>query len=135
MRFPSLATRWYIRNQISQKHRPWFNVIITNIPGPSRSLYMAGAKLLSQCGSGPIIDGVGLIIVITSYAGTVGLGLTSCKEIFPDIDLLAKHLHAALDELEQAVVAAHKPAGVTSIDKGKLLETSKLAAGSGAVQV
>jgi len=131
----SLATRWYIRNQISQKHRPWFNVIITNIPGPSRSLYMAGAKLLSQCGSGPIIDGVGLIIVITSYAGTVGLGLTSCKEIFPDIDLLAKHLHAALDELEQAVVAAHKPAGVTSIDKGKLLETSKLAAGSGAVQV
>jgi diacylglycerol O-acyltransferase len=97
-----LATRWYIRNEISQKHRPWFNVVITNIPGPGRPLYMAGAKLIAQWGSGPIIDGVGLIIVITSYNGFIGLGLTSCQEIFPDIELLATHLHTALDELEAA---------------------------------
>lgn len=102
----ALATRWYIRNQISQKHRPWFNVIITNIPGPHRPLYMGGACLLQQLGSGPILDGVGLIIVITTYAGSVGLGLTSCKEIFPDIGELAGYLHQALDELEAAVSSA-----------------------------
>lgn len=99
----ALATRWYVRNQISQKHRPWFNVIITNVPGPSRPLYLGGAKLLQQLGSGPVIDGVGLIIVITSYAGSIGLGLTSCREIFPDIDVLARYLVKALDDLERAV--------------------------------
>lgn len=99
----ALAMRWYIHNQISQKHRPWFNAIITNIPGPPRPLYMGGARLMQQLGSGPIIDGVGLIIVITTYAGSVGIGLTSCKEIFPEIDELAAYMHQALDELEAAI--------------------------------
>jgi len=127
----SLATRWYIRNQISQKHRPWFNVIITNVPGPSRPLYMAGARLLSQCGSGPIIDGVGLIIVITTYAGGVGLGLTSCKEIFPDIEQLARHMHAALDELEVAVsvpALVPTPAKVATIESAARQEAGRLPA-------
>ena len=101
----ALATRGYIRKQISRRHRPWFNVIITNIPGPSRPLYMTGAQLISQWGSGPILDGMGLIIVITGYNGSVGLGLTSCREIFPDIDMLTRHIHTALEELEAAASA------------------------------
>jgi WS/DGAT/MGAT family acyltransferase len=132
----SLATRWYIRNQISQKHRPWFNVIITNVPGPSRPLYMAGAKLVSQSGSGPIIDGVGLIIVITSYAGTVGLGLTSCKEIFPDIEQLARHLRTALDELETAVVgAAPRPATLPAPEPAAALDEGRLRLENGVLPV
>lgn len=120
----SLATRWYVRNQISQKHRPWFNVVITNVPGPHRPLYMGGARLLQQLGSGPIIDGMGLIIVITTYAGSIGLGLTSCKEIFPDIELLAANMQGALDELEAAVFAgaAGKVRALKEVEKLPALE-------------
>jgi WS/DGAT/MGAT family acyltransferase len=96
------AARLYTRTRLGGRHRPFFNLIITNVPGPPMPLYLAGARLTQQFGMAPILDGLGLIIVVLSYAGRISLGLTSCYRVIPDPDHLGSLLEQALLELEQA---------------------------------
>jgi WS/DGAT/MGAT family acyltransferase len=96
------AARLYTRTRLGGRHRPFFNLIITNVPGPPMPLYLAGARLTQQFGMAPILDGLGLIIVVLSYAGRISLGLTSCYRVIPDPDHLGSLLDQALLELEQA---------------------------------
>ena len=97
------ATRLYTRTRLGARHRPFFNLTITNVPGPPVALYLAGAPLTEQFGMAPIIDGMGLIIVVLSYAGRISLGLTSCYKVIPDIEHFGQLLAGSLDELESAV--------------------------------
>ncbi len=64
---------------------------------------MAGAPLLAHFGSAPLFDGLGLILTIMSYAGTVAFGVTADHAAMPDVADFAAHLAAALDELEAAM--------------------------------
>lgn len=97
------AARLYTRTRLGGRHRPFFNLIITNVPGPPVPLYFAGARLTQQFGMAPILDGLGLIIVVLSYAGRISLGLTSCYRVIPDPDHLGSLLEQALLDLEQAL--------------------------------
>lgn len=100
------ASRLYTRTRLGGRHRPFFNLTITNVPGPAVPLYLAGARLTQQFGMAPILDGLGLIIVALSYAGRISLGLTSCYAVIPDPAKLGDCLERALDELEAAVAGA-----------------------------
>lgn len=100
------AARLYTRTRLGGRHRPFFNLTVTNVPGPATPLYMAGARLSRQFGMAPIMDGLGLTIVVLSYAGRISLGLTSCFKVIPDPHHLAELLSGALDELERSVRAA-----------------------------
>ena len=97
------AARLYTRMHLAEKHRPIFNLVITNVPGPQVPLYVAGARLLAHVGAAPIFDGMGLILPIFSYAGSLAIGATSCRDIMPDVDVFTGFLGDALDELEAAV--------------------------------
>ncbi len=101
-----VGARLYTRMHLAEKHRPIFNLVITNVPGPQVPLYVAGAKLLAQVGAAPIFDGMGLILPIFSYAGNLAIGATSSREIMPDIEVFTAFLTEALDELEAAVEAS-----------------------------
>ncbi|HLF32429.1 MAG TPA: wax ester/triacylglycerol synthase family O-acyltransferase [Xanthomonadales bacterium] len=100
------ASRLYTRTRLGGRHRPFFNLTITNVPGPAVPLYLAGARITQQFGMAPILDGLGLIIVALSYAGRVSLGLTSCYSVIPDPARLGDCLERALHELEAAVARA-----------------------------
>ncbi len=99
----SLAVRLYTRWHLSDKHNPFFNLVTTNVPGPQIPLYLDGAKLLTQVGIAPIFDGMGLSIVIMSYAGNIGIGAISCKTLMPDLSALIAHIEDAMKELEHAL--------------------------------
>ncbi len=99
------GARLYTRMHLAEKHRPIFNLVITNVPGPQVPLYVAGAKLLAHVGAAPLFDGMGLILPIFSYAGNLAVGATSSREIMPDIDVFTDYLKASLDQLEAAVLA------------------------------
>jgi WS/DGAT/MGAT family acyltransferase len=96
-----LATRLYSRMHLSRYHKPIFNLVITNVPGPQVPLYMAGARMLAHIGAGPIFDGMGMILVIFSYAGSLAIGVTSCRSILPDASVFTRHLAASYGELRQ----------------------------------
>lgn len=82
-----------------------FNVIVTNIPGPTVPLSLLGARLARIT---PIVNlwprqAVG--IAVASYAGQLVFGLQADRRVVADIDRLRDDLAAALDALREAAPA------------------------------
>ena len=100
------AARVYTRTRLGGQHRPFFNLTITNVPGPPVPLYVAGAKISRIYGMAPILDGLGLLLVIFSYAGRISIGITSCQEMVPEPERLAECFEHSLNELEEAAAQA-----------------------------
>ena len=100
------AARVYTRTRLGGYHRPFFNVTITNVPGPPVPLYVAGARIHSAFGMAPILDGLGLILVVLSYHGRISIGISSCEQIVPDPDNMAECMDRSLEELEHAISQA-----------------------------
>ncbi|MCO4762247.1 MAG: wax ester/triacylglycerol synthase family O-acyltransferase [Myxococcales bacterium] len=99
------AARAYSRSQLAQHHRPIFNCVITNVPGPQVPLYLNGSQLLAQMGSAPILDGMGLMLVVTSYNGVLAISPTSSPAVMPDLDDFNRMLWESANELEAAINA------------------------------
>jgi WS/DGAT/MGAT family acyltransferase len=100
------AARVYTRTRLGGHHRPFFNVTITNVPGPPVPLYVAGAKVHSAFGMAPILDGLGLILVVLSYNGRISIGINSCEQIVPDPENMAECIERAFFALELAATQA-----------------------------
>jgi hypothetical protein len=98
-----LATRLYTRTHLADRHRPIFNVVITNVPGPQIPLYLAGSELLAHYGTAPIFDGVGLILPVFSYNGTLSISANSCPELLDDARRLTELVESSLNNLETAL--------------------------------
>ena len=116
-----LASRWHLVNQIS----PIYNCVITNVPGPQVPLYLAGARMLSNFGTGPVADGLGLFHVISSYCGEFSISATSCREIMDDPAFYRECLQESFDALKAATV---KPARKRAASKRKAAPRKKAAA-------
>ena len=98
----SRATRLYSRMKMADRHRPLFNVTISNVPGPPFPLYSAGAKLVANFPIGPIFDGGGLNMTVMSYQESLDFGLLACPDLIDDVWHLADGLRDTLDELVKA---------------------------------
>jgi WS/DGAT/MGAT family acyltransferase len=99
------AARLYTRMRFADRHRPLFNVTISNVPGPPFPLWVAGAQVVSTNPIGPIFEGGALNITVMSYIDRLDFGLHACPELVPDVQSLADGIALALDELEKAVAA------------------------------
>ncbi len=82
--------------------RPPFNLIISNVPGPRTPHYYNGAHLQGMYPLSIPIHGMALNITCTSYAGTMGFGLTGCRRSVPHLQRLLVHLDDELAALEKA---------------------------------
>lgn len=89
----------YTRFGVAERHRPIFNVVITNVPGPQIPLYVDGAPLLHHFGAAPIFDGMGLTLAVFSYHGQITVGICSCRTLMPDASVFADDVRDALAEL------------------------------------
>jgi len=78
--------------------------VITNVPGPQVPLYNTGAKMLSNLGTGPVLDSVGLFHVISSYCGEFSISITSCRDLMPDPEFYRQCLQDSFEELLAATV-------------------------------
>lgn len=97
-----LASRFYTRFRLADRHRPVHNVVISNVPGPPFTLYLAGAELEALYALGPIMQGAGLNITVVSYRGSVDFGFTVSADLVPDVWDLANAVAPAVEELVQA---------------------------------
>jgi diacylglycerol O-acyltransferase len=82
--------------------RPPFNLIISNVPGPRTPHYYNGAELVGMYPLSIPIHGMALNITCTSYAGSLGFGLTGCRRTVPRLQRLLAHLDHELSALEKA---------------------------------
>lgn len=83
------------------------NCTITNVPLASTELRLGPAPMVYTIGNGPLIDGMGLIISIFSYAGVANLCFTSCPEMLPDPALLARDAEREIKRMEQLSAAVN----------------------------
>jgi len=76
-----------------------FNLFVSNVPGPSVPLYLAGHRVLASYPVSAVADGQGLNITVLSYLGGLHFGLTADRDLVPDLDVLAGYLAAELEDL------------------------------------
>jgi diacylglycerol O-acyltransferase / wax synthase len=86
---------------------PPYNLVISNVPGPNVDLYLGGAKVLANYPVSVVTDGQGFNITVTSNSGQMHFGLISCRELVPDIDVIAGYL---VEELDKLLKLAHEAA-------------------------
>jgi WS/DGAT/MGAT family acyltransferase len=96
------AARLYSRTRMADRHRPLFNVTISNVPGPPFPLSSGGARVVAHYPMGPIFDGGGLNITVMSYLDSLDFGLVACSDLIDDVWSLADGLGEALEELKKA---------------------------------
>jgi diacylglycerol O-acyltransferase / wax synthase len=99
------AARLYSNTRSADRHRPIFNVTISNVPGPPFPLFVAGARVLDTYPMGPIFDGGGLNITLMSYLDRIDFGLVACPDLVDDVWSIADGLRRALEDLEVAAAA------------------------------
>jgi diacylglycerol O-acyltransferase len=81
---------------------PPFNLTISNVPGPNVPVYLCGARLLAHYPLSVITDGQGLNITVIGYLGQLHFGLTACRELVADVDVMAGYLEDELAALLEA---------------------------------
>ena len=112
------AAKMYSRYHMAKAHNPVFNLVITNVPGPQVPLYINKHKLVSVMGTAPIIDGMGLMVVIFSYNGQLTISSTSDARSMPDIDEFNRYVLESANELEEHILK-YKAAADKKKKKGK----------------
>jgi WS/DGAT/MGAT family acyltransferase len=80
----------------------WFNVVVTNVPGPQFPLYLMGREMDDLIPMVPLAQNQGLGIAIMSYNGHICFGLVGDYDVLYDLDDLAEDFYAALAELAAA---------------------------------
>jgi diacylglycerol O-acyltransferase / wax synthase len=81
-------------------HRqPFFNLIVTNVPGPQQPLYMMGARLLEAFPVVPLTRNLSVVVGILSYDGTLHFGLWADRDACSDVEVFASGIDDAFAEL------------------------------------
>ena len=81
---------------------PWFNLVVSNVPGPQQPMYLAGARLVASYPAMPLNQNAALSIACSSLGGTMAFGVTADWDAVPDVDLLALALEESIAELAKA---------------------------------
>ena len=124
------------------------NMIVTNVPGPRKPLYLLGARLLQLYPLVPLLENTGLGIALITYAGQICWGFNADYEMVPDLPNFVRMLATSINELAAAAgvelehrpieIAAAKPAPrpvATGRRQGKLRRERALPAKPSAVPV
>jgi WS/DGAT/MGAT family acyltransferase len=111
---PYLLASWWVRMALAAQRE--IVTVTTNVPGPRRTLYGMGRRLVEIIPYVPIATTVRTGISIFSYCDTVTFGVTGDFAANPDLDVLAQGIEDGVAELVAAArqhsrsAAAH-PAG------------------------
>ena len=79
-----------------------FNLLITNVPGAQKQMYVAGTKLLETYAVPPLLNNQVLAIGVTSYNGMLYFGINADRDAMSDVGVLPSLMRESLDELLEA---------------------------------
>jgi diacylglycerol O-acyltransferase / wax synthase len=79
----------------------FFNLVVTNVPGPQFPLYLLGRELSQPFPMVPLARNQGLGIALMSYNGRINFGLVGDYDLLWDIEDLAENLRESLAELAE----------------------------------
>jgi WS/DGAT/MGAT family acyltransferase len=91
-----------------QPAQRFFNLVVTNVPGPQFPLYVLGRRMESIFPMVPLARRQALCVGIMSYDGQVNFGLVGDYDAMADLDSFALDLEAATQEIVATVGPAKK---------------------------
>jgi diacylglycerol O-acyltransferase len=77
------------------------NLFVTDVPGPTAPLWLAGARLLEAVPVAPLVQHVGLGVAALSYAGELAVSVQADGSV-TDLDLLAQGMTDAFTAYREA---------------------------------
>ena len=87
-----------------------FNLVVSNVPGPQQTFYIAGVPVLETFPAVPLNPrNQALSIGALSYDGGVGFGLLADHDALPDVADAAAGIERALAELVEAAGVPSEP--------------------------
>lgn len=101
----SLAVRTYSRSSAADHHRPLWNTVVSNVPGPRIPLYCAGARMEAMYPLGPVHEGVGVNITLFSYLDRLHVGINTDRLRIANPQSLADGVVDGIEELAKLAEA------------------------------
>ncbi|MEA2362904.1 MAG: diacylglycerol O-acyltransferase / wax synthase [Thermoleophilaceae bacterium] len=77
----------------------FFNLVVTNVPGPQFPLYLLGRRMLDPFPMVPLAKNQGLGVALLSYDGAINFGIVGDFDLMWDLDEFAQDLRESLAEL------------------------------------
>ena len=98
-------SRLWARGHLAERLPPLANLVVSNVPGPPVTLFLAGARIAHYFPVPIVTHGLGLNITVTSYAGSLEFGLLADRDILPRPAALARglgrELRALIDKVDK----------------------------------
>jgi diacylglycerol O-acyltransferase len=91
-----------------QSRQRFFNLVVTNVPGPQQPLYVLGRRLLDLFPLAPLAQRQAICIAVMSYDGKLNFGLLGDFDAMPDLEIVARGIEESLAEL-RAAAGIRKP--------------------------
>jgi diacylglycerol O-acyltransferase len=85
-----------------QARQRFFNLVVTNVPGPQFSLFLLGKRMEATYPMVPLARRQALCVGIMSYDGQVNFGLVGDYDAMPGLDSLGEDLAAEISALSTA---------------------------------
>jgi WS/DGAT/MGAT family acyltransferase len=85
---------------LASKFSPAFNFVVSNVKGPERPLYIAGAKLEDIVPMSVLFNGQALNITAISYAGQLRISVLVCPRQVPEAYRLVKYIEESFVQLK-----------------------------------
>jgi len=79
---------------------PPANLVISNVPGPKKTLYLGDAKMVAQYPLSVLPEGQALNITIVSYVDSIDISLFVCRDTVPDVAKLSECFDQTYNELK-----------------------------------
>lgn len=80
----------------------FFNLVVTNVPGPQFPLYLLGRRMLDPFPMVPLAKNQALGVALLSYDGHINFGLVGDYDLMWDLDDFADDLEESLADLADA---------------------------------
>ena len=87
--------------RLFEQSQPPFNLVVTNVPGPRRPLYLLGAPMLEAHPWVPLLGPLSVGIALFSYLRTLSWGFTADWDLVPDLHDLVGAVEEAFAELKR----------------------------------
>ena len=111
-----------------QARQRYFNLVVTNVPGPQFPLYLLGRRLRSLYPVVPLARRQALGIAVMSYNGHLGFGLLGDYDALPELDEIALDLEHSIRLLARTAGVSRPSAGKGTPAKAKRATKAKPAA-------
>jgi diacylglycerol O-acyltransferase len=117
-----------------QARQPFFNLVVTNVPGPQFPLYLLGRRLEVLYPVVPLAQRQALGIAVMSYDGHLGFGLLGDYDALPELEAIAEDIRWAISSLSRAAglrTTTVRPARKASAPRSKTARSAAAGPASG----